>query len=151
MYWEINTTSGVDIINGLDKHHINFNEIVDVHTSGQKLILSSAAKKVIRIDWADGVYVNGVLQTVFNDFYSFMKSLTATDPYPLSFTNADLVANVLTVNHGRNATLASTKIWNNLGEEIFQYVPTKVTNNQETIDFGGAITGTWNLIVKKES
>jgi hypothetical protein len=152
MIYEITTTTnGLTIVNGLDSHQINIVNIVDVALMGNKIaIVSNLRMDAYHIDFDKGVTLNGVAQTSITSLHVALKAVATLGSYPLSFTNTDLVANVLTVDHNLGAVTASTHIFNNLGAEVTgQYTPTKVTINQLTIDFGGAITGTWFLVVTR--
>ena len=152
MIYEITTTSGnLIIVHGKDRIVLQLANISILVKSYPRISLGAHIKNdPIFILWTDGVTLNGVTQTDFNSFASAIEALINAPNYSLSFSNTDLVANVLTVNHNLNVAHATTHIFNNLGAEVTgQYTPTLVTANQETIDFGGAITGTWFLIVTK--
>jgi len=151
MIYEITTTNGLTITQGMDIHHINMENIVDVAQMGQKVCLTSNLRKdSYCIDFTQGVTLNGVLQTSIVGFYTAIEATATPGSKDFSFTNADLVANVLTVDHMLGAVNATVHIFNGSGAEVTgQYSPTKVTTNQLTIDFGEAIVGTWFLVVTR--
>ena len=151
MIYEITTTDGLTITQGMDIHHINMANIVDVAQMGQKVCLTSNLKKdSYCIDFTQGVTLNGVVQTSIMGFISAITATMVSGTYLLNFTNASLTLNVLTVNHLLNAVNATVHIFNDFGAEVTgQYSPTKVTTNQLTIDFGEAIKGTWFLVVTR--
>jgi hypothetical protein len=66
-----------------------------------------------------------------------------------TFTNATLAANILTINHGGNAHIASLTIKDPVG--VVNIVSwTEVDLNTATVDFGGAIPAgnwTWTIIL----
>jgi hypothetical protein len=63
--------------------------------------------------------------------------------YERTFTNADLVLNVLTTIHGLNGDVVICTVTNPAGLEVIK-VFTQVDKNTVTQDFGGAIAaGTW--------
>lgn len=69
--------------------------------------------------------------------------------YRQAFVNGDLTANVLTVDHNLNKRYVHVQIYadNEQLKANSLYTITTVTVDQLTIDIGGPITGTWNLIV----
>ena len=74
----------------------------------------------------------------------------ATVGAPLAFTNANLVAGVLTVSHGLNQLyIPAPTIYNNSNQVVFPLKITAVDVNTCTIDLSkfGTITGTWNLYI----
>jgi len=151
MIYEITTTNGLTITQGMDTHHINMANIVDVALMGQKICLTSNLRMdSYCIDFTQGVTLNGVVQTSIVGFTSAITAIIVPGTYQLSFTDASLTLNVLTVNHLLNAVNATVHIFNGSGAEVTgQYSPTKVTTNQLTIDFGEAIVGTWFLVVTR--
>ena len=75
------------------------------------------------------VIINGIKQ-----------NLTA---YKQSFTNSDLVGNVLTVTHGLGRRPV-VEVYDNSDNRVS--VDMTATTTQFTLDFGAAISGTWNLV-----
>lgn len=153
MTYEITTTAGkIDIVHGLDTNSFIPSNLLMVARMGNFIVLSSDVFRGYRIDFGEEVVLNGVTQTNISSFFTAMMAMATPETVTITFTNADLVANVLTSNHGLNATVASHHIWDGSGIEVTgQYTPVKVTNNQDTIDFGDVIVGTWTLTTRKES
>lgn len=70
---------------------------------------------------------------------------TGGTPYSTTFENSDLVANVLTEAHGLARLPAAIMIYDASGNKVTAM--TSATTTNVVIDFGGTITGTWNLVV----
>ena len=67
--------------------------------------------------------------------------------YSRTFTNADLVLNVLTTTHNKNGHTTMVTVVNPSGTSVLKTF-TEVSVNQITVDFGGAIAaGTWTQYV----
>ena len=154
MVYEITTTTnGLLIIHGMDKHQINMSHIVDVVMMGYKVCLVTDFKdNALCIDFSQGVILNNVTQTTIYGFYSAISEMVKDLTFVDTFTNDDLISNVLTVVHKLNANITTTYIFDDLGNEVTgQYISTKVDNNTIRVDFGEAISNTWTIIIRKES
>lgn len=78
--------------------------------------------------------------------YTYVKSLlTGSDVVTGTFDNADLVANVWTLNHAKNTVDVLLFIFDPDGYRQ-PLIERKVDANNVTVDFGGAITGTWSYM-----
>lgn len=63
-----------------------------------------------------------------------------------TFVNGDLVGNILTVNHALNSTAVGVYVYDNTS--VSQLVPVTIIDaNNLSIDLGGAIGGTWTIVV----
>jgi hypothetical protein len=69
--------------------------------------------------------------------------------YQANFTNGDLVAGVLTVNHGLNSQYVSVTVYNNSNLIIIPDDVTASSTTQCTIDLTsyGTLTGTWRAVI----
>lgn len=81
------------------------------------------------------------------------KTLAATS-FRQAFTDADLVAGVLTISHGLGVSFNQVAFYDNNNKYILPSTITDVDANTVTADLGtfqttngGAIPGTWNVIV----
>ena len=66
--------------------------------------------------------------------------------YTESFTDADLVANVLTVTHGLGTAYPAVSVYDN-NNELARVSVVSTSTTTFTIDFFGTITGTWHCTV----
>ncbi len=67
----------------------------------------------------------------------------STAMFSETFDNTDLVGNVLTKSHNLERLPASVLISD--ADNKIVIVPTEISTTQIIVDFGGAITGTWNI------
>lgn len=69
-----------------------------------------------------------------------------------AFTNADLVANVLTVTHNLGTPYVAFDVYSNVDRHAFEasgFTSADVSANTLTITFPGAIAGTWHVVVRR--
>jgi hypothetical protein len=91
-----------------------------------------------------------LLQDIDSNFAQVQ--LTGGASYNGSFQNSDLVAGVLSVNHGLNTTFPKPLIRRPDGTyEDALSIMTYTDVNNVTFDFGGSIAaGTWVILIEKE-
>ena len=76
--------------------------------------------------------------------------VTTGKSYVTSFSNANIVANILTVNHNFNRQYVSVTVWDNLNRIATPTAVTASTSNSVSVDFTSLtpITGTWHVFVR---
>lgn len=89
-------------------------------------------------------------------FIPFGGSGSSSSSYTFSFTDADLIAGILTVIHGLGSKYNQIAYYDHQDEQVFPAVTLSVDTNTLTADFsnfqtayGGAIPDVWNGIVTK--
>ena len=67
-----------------------------------------------------------------------------------TFSNGDLVAGILTVNHNLNRQIVVVQVSNNLNQVIVPDLVTLTASNRVTVDLTsyGTLSGNWNVIVR---
>jgi hypothetical protein len=106
------------------------------------------------LDLAQANSVTGILSianggTGANTAATARAALSATGIYRTTFTNATLVAGVLTVTHGLGNKVVTVQISDNTDKVIQPDDITLTSTTASTVDLTsfGTLTGTWNVIV----
>lgn len=100
---------------------------------------------------ADTLGTNYKTRDLLQDIDSNFTQLNNTiNPYTFQFSNTNLVAGVLSINHSLNTQFPIPTLIRPDGTyENAESIITKVDADNVTFDFGGAIqTGTWNGLIR---
>ena len=104
--------------------------------------------EVIHLSWVTVPVVANI--GALDSFLQNILNTNSTTPLATdTFTNADLVAGVLTINHGLGTLYPALFITDPSGGYVGGVTITVVDANSVTVDFGGAIgAGTWTWFIK---
>jgi len=106
------------------------------------------AKYYYDIQMTDDInHVRTIAKFRFTIKQDITKSVASSAEYSISFDDSDLVGNILTVNHNLGDMYPVVTVYDN-NSEMVSVTVVPVDENSYTIDFGGAITGTWFVVTR---
>lgn len=93
--------------------------------------------------------ISANLQNQIDNISVTAPNISGAANYQLSFTNSDLVSNILTVNHNLDQKHVSVTVFNNSDTQIIPDEVTLIDSNSLQVDLTsfGTITGTWTALV----
>lgn len=138
-----------DLVAGVYTANHNLN-----YQYGTVIVYDNTNKQVIPDDvTATTANSSGIDLTSFSPIAGTWKTTIVggyNKTYTVNFTNANLVAGILTVTHGLNSQYSVVTVYDNTDKQVIPDDVTATSSTTSTIDLNsfGAIVGTWKVTVK---